>query len=330
MKAAIIYPGVGTPEYKDAPEPKAQNENEILVTVKAVAVKQLDKSIASGKHYTSDAKREAGQIPGGDGICLLPDGTRVYGMGIGGMMAEKAVIHKNRIVQLPSTLDDATAAALPNAVVGAAMGLKLKANIKPGDVVLINGATGVTGRVAVQLAKYYGAQKVIATGRNQHSLAELKSLGADQTIAITGEDEPFVKQLQDIHQATPISIVIDYLWGHTAELIFSVLKGKEMFTNPISYISVGSMAGDTIQMSSAVLRSVDLKLMGSGIGSWPQEHMRRIFTEILPEALQLAADGKLKLETVTGKLADIADLWKQQVAVGKRLVIEPLSNVSLL
>jgi hypothetical protein len=94
-----------------------------------------------------------------------------------------------------------------------------------------------------------------------------------------------------------------------------------LFTTPVSYVSVGSMAGDTIQLSSAVLRSVDLKLTGSGIGSWPQEHTKRIFTKILPEALQLAADGKLKLETVTGNIADITDLWNLKVADGKRLVV---------
>jgi len=321
MKAAIIHPGSEVPEYREISEPIEQNDNEIVVTVRAVAIKQLDKSIASGQHYSSNTKEMAGHIPGGDGICVLPDGTRVYGMGVNGMMAEKAIIHKDRIVKLPPALDDATAAALPNAVIGAAMGLKFKANIKQGDVVLINGATGVTGRVAIQLAKYYGAQKVIATGRNQQSLAELKLLGTDQTIAITGEDAPFIAQLQDCHRETPINIVIDYLWGHTAELILSVLKGKSLFTNPVSYVSVGSMAGDTIRLSSAVLRSVDLTLTGSGIGSWPQEHTRRIFTEILPETLQLAADGKLKLDTVTGEPDDIADLWKQDVADGKRLVV---------
>ncbi|MCF0051796.1 zinc-binding alcohol dehydrogenase family protein [Dyadobacter sp. LJ53] len=321
MKAAIIYPGIGLPKYTEIPEPLAEKDNQVLVSVKAVAIKQLDKSIASGRHYSSVGTPETGHVPGGDGVCLLPDGTRVYGMGISGMMAEKAFIHKDRIVKLPSALDDATAAALPNAVVGAAMGLKFKANIKDGDVVLINGATGVTGQVAVQLAKYYGAKKVIATGRNQQSLARLRPLGADETIAITGKDEHFVEQLQELHRVTPINIVIDYLWGRTAELILSVLKGKELFTNPVTYVSVGSMAGDMIQLSSAILRSVDLKLTGSGIGSWPREHTSSIFSDILPEALQLAADGKLKLDTVTGKLADIAELWTLDAPDGKRVVV---------
>ncbi|CUS06632.1 unnamed protein product, partial [Tuber aestivum] len=231
MKAAVMFPNEERPRYTDFPEPLIQNDDEVLVRVKAVAIKHLDKSMASGKHYASVAPKGHGALIGGDGVCLLADGTRVYGMGVSGMLAEKAVIHKDRIVRLPESLDNATAAALPNAVIGAAMGLKFKANIHAEDVVLINGATGVTGRVAVQLAKYY----VIATGRNQQSLEDLLSLGADEIISLKQTDEKFTAQLAAIHHATPIDIVIDYLWGHPAELILEVLKGRGMFTRPISY-----------------------------------------------------------------------------------------------
>jgi NADPH:quinone reductase-like Zn-dependent oxidoreductase len=321
MKAAVIYPNGGSPQYAEVAEPQVQNENEVLVSVKAVAVKHLDKGIASGKHYSSSHRPEIPRIPGGDGVCLLPDGTRVYGMGVSGMMAEKATIYKDRIVKIPDGLDDAIAAALPNAVIGAAMGLKFKANIQAGDVVLINGATGVTGRVAVQLAKYYGAKKVIGTGRNQQSLSELLALGADETIEITDDDAHFTGQLKVLHQATPIGVVIDYLWGHTAEMILSVLKGNGMFTSPVSYVSVGSMSGDLIQLSAATLRSVDLQLTGSGMGSWPREQVAMAFTEILPEAFRLAAEGKLKLETITVKLPEIPGLWQLEVPGGNRLVV---------
>jgi NADPH:quinone reductase-like Zn-dependent oxidoreductase len=321
MKAAVIYPNGGSPQYAEVAEPQVQNENEVLVSVKAVAVKHLDKGIASGKHYSSSHRPEIPRIPGGDGVCLLPDGTRVYGMGVSGMMAEKATIYKDRIVKIPDGLDDAIAAALPNAVIGAAMGLKFKANIQTGDVVLINGATGVTGRVAVQLAKYYGAKKVIGTGRNQQSLSELLALGADETIEITDDDAHFTGQLKVLHQATPIGVVVDYLWGHTAEMILSVLKGNGMFTSPVSYVSVGSMSSDLIQLSAATLRSVDLQLTGSGMGSWPREQVAMAFTEILPEAFRLAAEGKLQLETITVKLPEIPELWQLEVPGGNRLVV---------
>jgi NADPH:quinone reductase-like Zn-dependent oxidoreductase len=321
MKAAVMYQKGGLPQYTEFPEPVVQNPDEVLVSVKAVAIKHLDKSRASGKHYSSDAPNENGQVIGGDGVCLLEDGTRVYGMGISGMLAEKATIHKNRIVKLPDDLGDVTAAALPNAVVGAAMGLKFKADIQQGDVVLINGATGFTGRVAVQIAKHYGAKKVIATGRNQQSLDELLSLGADETISVLQDDESFKKQIAAIHSETPIDIIVDYLWGHTAEMILACIKGDGSFTNKIRYVSVGGMSGDLIQLSAANLRSVDLQLTGSGLGAWSKAQVGELFSEILPEMFVLAATGKLKVETIRVKLADIAELWELEVDNGQRLVV---------
>lgn len=321
MKAAVMYQKGELPQYVDFPEPAAQNSDEVLVRVKAVAIKHFDKGRAAGGHYSSDKPKEDGRVIGGDGICLLEDGTRVYGMGISGMLAEKAIIHKDRIVKLPAGLDDATAAALPNAVIGAAMGLRFKADIQPGDVVLINGATGFTGRVAVQVAKYYGAKKVIVTGRNQTSLHELLSLGADVLVSVVQDDEQFKAQLKAVHAETPVDVIIDYLWGHTAEMILDCVMGDGSFTNKIRYVSVGSMAGDVIQLSAANLRSVDLQLSGSGLGAWSKKQVGQLFTEILPEMFQLAAEGRLKVDTITANLADIAELWKLDVPGGRRLVV---------
>ena len=321
MKAAVMYKKGELPQYTDFQEPTAQNNNEVLVTVKAVAIKHFDKGRAIGKHYSSDAPREDGRVIGGDGVCLMDDGTRVYGMGVSGILAEKALIEKDRIVKLPAGVSDAVAAALANAVIGSAMGLKFKVDIQPGDVVLINGATGFTGRVAVQIAKHYGAKKVIATGRNQQSLEDLLELGADEIISVKQGDESFIAQIKAIHAATPIDVIIDYLWGHTAEMILSSLAGKGSFTNKTRFVSVGSMSGDIIQLSAANLRSVDLQLTGSGLGSWSKQQVAKLFSEILPEMFQLAADGKLKVETIEVKLENIAELWDLDVPDGKRLVV---------
>ena len=321
MKAAVIYQAGELPQLVNFPEPVTESDDEILATVKAVAVKHFDKSRAAGKHYSDDAPKEGGRVIGGDGVCLLADGTRVYGMGISGMMAEKATIEKDRIVKLPEGISDATAAALANAVIGSAMGLKFKADIQPGDVVLINGATGFTGRVAAQVAKHYGAKKVIVTGRNEQSLKELLALGADEIIPITWDDKQFTTRFKQIHAETPVDIIIDYLWGHTAELLLAGLKGKGSFTHKTRFVSIGSMSGDLIQLSAANLRSVDLQLTGSGLGSWSKQQVWELFAKILPEMFQLAADGKLKVETVEVKLEDIAGLWDVEVPGGKRLVV---------
>ncbi len=322
MKAAVLYTEGELPQYTDVPEPIAQNDDEVLVSVKAVALKHFDKGRARGTHYSAAGNKPEATVIGGDGVCLLPNGTRVYALGASGMMAEKATIEKDRMVPLPDKLDDATAAALPNAVFGSAMALRFRAGIEQGDTVLVNGATGFTGRLAIQLAKHYGAGMVIATGRNPQSLEELKSLGADKIISLRQSDEAFIAEVKQIHQQTPINIIIDYLWGHTAEMLLACLKGKGSFTPRTRFVSVGSVTGDLISLSAANLRSVDLQLSGSGLGSWTKGQVRSLFTEILPEMFQLAADGKLKIETTKVALKDIENLWNMDVPDGKRLVVE--------
>lgn len=322
MKAAVVFQKGELPKYvEDFAEPKVQNDNELLISVKASAVKNLDKMQASGKHYSTENKEWTAKVVGGDGVGELADGTRVYGIGINGMLAEKAVIEKHRIVKLPDNLDDAVAAALPNAVMGSALALRFRAGLQAGDTVLINGATGVTGKVAVQIAKHYGAGKIIVTGRNEQSLNNLRSLGADEIISLKQDTESFISQLKQIHSESPIDVVIDYLWGHSAEMILSALKGDGRFSHRTRFVTVGGMMGDTITLSSSVLRGTDIQISGSGLGTWTREEVKILITEILPEMFQRAADGKLKIDTVNVALKDIENVWNMDIEGGKRLVV---------
>ena len=321
MKAAILYALGQTPKYGDFAEPVAQNEEEVILTVKAASIKNLDKGKASGAHYSSNTDSFEPLVVGVDGVGLLQDGTRVYASGINGMLSERALASKDKLVKIPEKLDDITAAALPNAVLGAAAALRFRANIQAGQTVLINGATGVTGMVAVQIAKYYGAKKVIVTGRNADSLEKLLTLGADEVISLKQEDEQIISKLKEIHRLSPIDCVIDYLWSHPAELILSALQGKGKATHKLRFVTVGSMAGDKIQLSSGTLRSSDIEIVGSGFGSLPDETIDLLFKEVLPEMFHLAAEGKLKVEITTAELKDIETAWNQEIPAGSRLVI---------
>jgi NADPH:quinone reductase-like Zn-dependent oxidoreductase len=321
MKAAVIYQRGEMLQYEENfPEPVIQHEDQLLITVKAAAIKHLDKSKASGKHYSVEADKSKATLIGGDGVGVLEDRTRVFALGEG-MIAEKAIIDKRRMVKIPEGMEDAVAAALPNAVAGSAMALRFRAAMQAGETVLINGATGFTGRIAVQVAKHYGAKKIIVTGRNQKLLQSLLELGVDEIISTQQTDEKFITQLKEIHNNTPFDVIIDYLWGHTAELILGTLKGKGAFTHKTRFVSIGSVTGDKIQLSAENLRSVDLQLSGSGLGSWTKEQMQKLFSEILPEMFQLAVVGKLKIETINISLKDIEKLWDMEVSDGKRLVV---------
>ena len=124
-----------------------------------------------------------------------------------------------------------------------------------------------------------------------------------------------------IHSNTPIDVIIDYFWGHTAELILSALKNQRSFTHKTRFVSIGAVTGDIIQLSAENLRSVDLELYGSGLGSWTEDQMKKLFAEILPEIFQLAANKKLKFDTISANLKGIARLWDMDVPDGKRLVV---------
>lgn len=322
MKAAVVFQQGALPKYVEnfvTPEP--QNEHQLLISVKASAVKNLDKMRASGKHYSAQSKEWTPAVVGTDGVGTLADGTRVYGIGVSGMIAEKAVVEQFRMVKLPDGIDDATAAALPNAVMGSALALRFRAALQHGETVLINGATGVTGKIAVQIAKYYGAKKVIATGRNEQVLKGLLALGADEIISLKQADETFIAQIRNTHKEQSIDVVVDYLWGHSAELILDALKGDGGFSHRTRYITVGGMMGDNITLSSSILRGTDIQISGSGLGTWTKEEMKLLITEILPEMFQLAASGKLNIETEKIALKDIEQAWDLNMDGGKRLVV---------
>jgi NADPH:quinone reductase-like Zn-dependent oxidoreductase len=322
MKAAVLHQLGVAPKYEDFPDPVPQNDNQVVITVKAASIKNLDKGRASGAHYAPHTKFP--DVVGVDGLGLLADGKRVYAMGLTGMIAEKALADKSRLVAVPDGIDDVTAAALPNAILGAALALKYRAALTPGKVVLVNGATGVTGKLAVQLAKYYGAARVIVTGRNATSLQQLtEQLGADEALSLSQDEASFVSALKAIHAKTPIDIVIDYIWGTSVEWILHALKGGGLHIqyHPIRIVTVGNMSGDNLNLGSAQLRSSAIEIVGSGFGSLPPEAFAKMNTEVIPELMQLAAGGGLRIDTHPVPLKDVEQAWNSHVEPGTRIVI---------
>ncbi|WP_185246421.1 zinc-binding alcohol dehydrogenase family protein [Chryseobacterium bernardetii] len=321
MKAAVVFEKGSTPQYADFREPEITDENKVLVTVKAASIKNLDKARASGKHYSTENEIHQPTIVGSDGVGYLENGSKVYFFSKKGTVAEKAVANPKMMVNIPEELDFSIAAALPNAVMGSAMALKFKAGIQPGDVVLVNGATGITGRIAVQVAKVYGASKVIVTGRNEDSLQALRELGADEVVSLQASDDDFKTRIKKIHNESPIDIVIDYIWGHSIEMILSAFKGDGTFSHKTKLITIGGMSGDTIQLSSQILRATDIQISGSGLGSWTKEESALLFSEIIPEMFQAAVDGKIKIETEVVDIKNIETVWNAEIQTGKRLVV---------
>ncbi len=316
MKAAVLNRLNEVPVFTDFPDPVPQNDDQIVMHVKAAALKNLDKLKTYKDYYAPYQTLPV--VVGTDGVGVLESGQTVYAHGITGTMAEKALISANRYTPLPDNLDPAIAAALPNAVLGASVPLKIRADMKPGHVVIINGATGITGKVAVQIAKHYGASRVIAVGRSEEVLEEVKLLGADDCITLNQSDESFINEIRKIDKETPVDIVVDYLWGNPADMILTAFKNR--VARNVKFVTVGDMAGSAITLTSGALRSADITLLGSGFGSLTSEVLRRLTTEFLPESFALAAEGNLKIDTEKRRLEEISLSWKSLLG-RKRMVI---------
>jgi NADPH:quinone reductase-like Zn-dependent oxidoreductase len=275
MKAAIIVGAGKTPIYGDFTEPVARIGEEII-TVSASALSHFSKSRSSGSHYSSDGGFPT--VAGADGVGRAADGRRVYFAlpeAPYGALAEKSLVRSERCVPVPDGLDDITAAAIANPGMSAWAGLVERARLQPGETVLVHGATGTAGRLAVQLAKYLGAGKVIATGRNAEELEETKALGADVVIPFTlGALHPFgAKQFEKALQeqfAEGIDVVIDYLWGESAKTVIIAIAKAVDDATPVRFVHVGGASREeNIELPGAALRSSAIMLMGSGLKSVP-------------------------------------------------------------
>jgi NADPH:quinone reductase-like Zn-dependent oxidoreductase len=318
MQAAVLHQLGSAPRYERFEDPVAR-DGEVLVNVRAASLKPIDKGMASGAHYASF--RELPVVCGLDGVGTLETGARVFFGGPRrpfGAMAEKTVAPHAFCFLLPDGLDDATAAALPNPAGSSWLPLKWRAQLKPGETVLVLGATGAAGKLAVQIAKNLGAGRVIAAGRNPKALESTQSLGADTTIQI---DQPRKNLVEAFAGAAKdgIDIVLDYLWGSPTEALVEALTGHDFTAEPRTtrLIEIGAIAGSTIALPGAALRSSGLEIYGSGGGSVP----RQAIAEAIPEIFERAARGDLKLETKRVPLADVETAWNQRE--DRRVVFVP-------
>jgi NADPH:quinone reductase-like Zn-dependent oxidoreductase len=224
-------------------------------------------------------------------------------------------------VEIPDSLDNATAAAMANPGMSAWAALVERARLQPGETVLINGATGSAGRIALQLAKYLGAGKVIATGRNEAELQELRSLGADAVIAFDlsvlnpSGAKDYEQALKEVF-AQGVNLVIDYLWGESAKTVIVAIAKTVEDATPVRFVHVGGASGEAeIALPGAALRSSAIQLMGSGLKSVPLPKL----ISAIKNVLEAAGPAKLQIAIQTMPLSEIEVAW---MAPGKpRIVI---------
>lgn len=313
MKAAIVRgPGL-TPVHADFAEP-APEAGEARIAVTAAAISPVVKSRASGSHYSS-----ANRFPfvaGLDGVGRLDDGRRVYFImprAPFGSMAERAVAPAAQCLPLPDDLDDLTAAAIANPGMSSWAALAERARLQAGETVLVNGATGTAGRLAVQIARHLGARKVIATGRDAEALGVVAALGADVTIPLGAED---LADRLTAQFAEGVDVVLDYLWGPSAASLLAAGAKAGPEGRPIRFVQIGAASGAEIALPAAVLRASAITLLGSGIGSVPPDRM----VAAIAGVLQAARPAGLRIATTPVPLAEVEQAWNRDDG-GRRTVL---------
>lgn len=306
MKAAVVHKAGVQPEYGDFQVPIAK-AGEQRVTVAAAALSHLTMMRASGAHYSAAASFPF--VAGVDGVGRRDSGERMYFMlprAPFGSLAEQTVVAASHCVAVPDGLDSTLAAAIANPGMSSWAALKERAHFQPGQTVLINGATGSSGRMAVQIAKHLGAAKVIATGRNADTLQSLRALGADVTLSLAQPAEALAAALQ-AQFAGGVDVVLDYLWGASAETILAV-AAKSGQTAPMRLVQIGNLGAASINLPASLLRSSTIELMGSGLGSLSTERLLHAIGEVFAAATEVDFTQSVTLAPVP--LAQVRAAWR--------------------
>ena len=319
MNAAVVRAFGDPPAYEPFDTPAATRSNEMLIDVLAAALHPRTRSSANGSHYTSTGRLP--MIPGFDGIGRDPDRQLRYFILDDpqlGSMAERVIIDTRRSVLLPTDTDVLSVAAAMNPAMSSWIALRNRIDFHPGQGVLVLGATGNAGRMAVQIAKRLGAGRVIAAGRDPERLAALTELGADSTVSLTGDEDTTSRMLGEA--AADVDVVIDYLWGPATEHnMLAVLTHRNDKSRPLTWIEIGSMSGLQITLPSAWLRAVRLQIVGSGQGSVSSH-------DIVSELPALAAEittGTYAVDAVSTPLSQVQTAWNANIAPGQRIVFVP-------
>jgi NADPH:quinone reductase-like Zn-dependent oxidoreductase len=321
VRAALLEAYGKAPEPGERPEPEGVN----LVQVTAAPIVPLDLLCAGGTSYFGQPPLP--YVPGvqGVGIILrspeLSTGTRVWfatnaGMQPGdGSMAELCSVTTGDLVPIDVELADSAAAAIGTSGIAAWMALTWRAQLQPGERVVVLGANGVVGQVAVAAARHLGAERVVAVVRSQSAADASIAGGAHDAVVLSdAPDRPTMTERLRIAAGGSVDVVIDPVFGEPAGAAVQALGPSGRLVN------LGGAAGDRTDMSSAVLRGRMISVLG---------YTNNAITPIqraaaLGSVLGLAADGRLAVAHDVEPLSDCARAWHAAAGgTGLRIVLDP-------
>lgn len=322
MKALTISRLGAKPRLSTRPAP-VPDSGETLVDVVAAPLNPADLRVADGGFFAGHPPlpyvpgvevvgrvRQSEHLPAGSLVWSCLDGL---GTTRDGSIAELAVVRDETLVPIAEEIDPALAAALGTAGLAAWISLTRRAPLSPGETVVILGATGTVGQVAVQAAKLLGAGRIVAVGRSKQRLGQARMLGADATVQLRDRDR-LVDDLRDACGPEGAHFIFDLLW---AEPLAAAL---EVSAPHARIIHIGQSAGATAVLPSAPIRGKDLDVLGFTNFNVELPTMRACYRELLGHA----SAGHVRLDVTRVSIEQSVEAWdRQATGPGTKLVVCP-------
>jgi len=293
------------------PPESVEKDGEGSVKVLAVALNPLDLAIAAGRFYGGHPPLP--YVPGCEAVGRL-DGKRMYlfgeGRGIGrdGFLAEGVEFPAALAVPVPEGVDDAVAATCGIAGIAGWLPLAERAPVRPGDRVLVLGATGTVGSIALQVARVLGAERVVAAGRDPDRLERARELGADATVALDGDG--LSERLREAAGAEGPTLVIDALWGEPAQ------AAVEAAAPGARIVHLGQSAGPEATFRSASVRGKRLSILGHSNFALSTDESKQAYLDVVEHV----AAGRIVIDVETFSLDEVGAAWKAQASGSKAVV----------
>jgi NADPH:quinone reductase-like Zn-dependent oxidoreductase len=307
MRAAVLSE-YGVPGPGDFQEPAA-GPGQAVVDVLAAGLNPVDVAICAGRFYAGAPPLPS--VAGREGVGML-DGRRVYfdaPVAPFGAMAERALIDPRSAYPVPDEVQDGVAVALGISGLAAWLALTWRADLRAGEHVLVLGASGVLGQIAVQAAKLLGAARVVAAARSAEGLERCLRIGADAAVRL-GEPEDLPAALADA-AAGQIDVVVDPLFG---EPLVAAVNAASFGAR---LVQIGSGAGTEATLPSAAIRGKMLVLMGHTNFAAPPEVKREAYRQLAAAA----ARGALRVDTDPLALEQVATAWERLAAGSHRKIV---------
>jgi NADPH:quinone reductase-like Zn-dependent oxidoreductase len=309
MRAAIVSAYQAPPEASERPEPSAAGGRAVVELI-AAALNPADLAISSGSFPAGSPPLP--YVPGIEGVGWVVQsgrfspGTRVWasGRGLGvaadGSFAERFAAADEVLVEVPADADDLVAAALGQVGLAAWMPLSWLAPVRPGESVLVLGATGSVGSVAVQVAKFLGAGRVVSVGRDEAGLETVRGLGADATVSLEGDD--FRERLAVAVDGAAPTLILDLLWGPPLEAALAVAGPGARIAH------VGQSAAPTATLLSGFVRGKQLQILGYSNFAVPLDVIAQGYADLVGHATA----GRIRLDAEAVPLEQVGAAWERQ------------------